>query len=180
MGTLLNWIDTMFFGIRRLFDGADAELPERPAVKFAGACSVVDDPANNRTVITVGGLIPDQGGGFTIGTAAGGWVTVQSDGNGFRVYNDDESDFAFEVDNNNGVTRSRWMIEAQGGVFLDDAQGAQPAPASGAYLYALAGALRVAQHAPPVVTGSRGGNAALTSLLGVLANAGLIVNQTTP
>src|SRR6185369_4212071 len=99
MGTLLNWIDTMFFGIRRLFDGADAELPERPAVKFTGACSVVDDPANNRTVITVGGLIPNQGGGFTAGKATGGWVTVKSDAFGFRVANSDESDYIFTVDN---------------------------------------------------------------------------------
>src|SRR5262245_58608545 len=171
MGTLLNWIDTMFFGIRRLFDGSDAELPERPAVKFAGACSVVDDPAGNRTVITVAGPLPDAGGGFTIGTAAGGWVTIKSDAGGFRVYNGDESGFAFEIDNNNGVTRSRYVIEAASGVLLEDAQ-VQLTPASGAYLYALAGALRVVQHAPPAVTGSRGGNTALASLLSVLANAG--------
>ena len=58
MGTLLNWIDTMFFGVRRLFGPTDEEMPERPAVKFAGACSVTDDPAGNRTVVTVGGLLP--------------------------------------------------------------------------------------------------------------------------
>ena len=180
MGTLLNWIDTLFFGVRRLFDKADAELPERPAVKFAGACSVVDDPANNRTVITVGGLIPEQSGEYILGASAGGWVTVKSDGGGFRVYNDDESEFAFEIDNNNGVIRSQYPIQAFHGMLLGDELAALPAPASGATVYALGGAFRVAQHAPPTVTGSRGGNAALASLLTVLANAGLIVNSTTP
>jgi hypothetical protein len=105
-----------------------------------------------------------------------GWVTVKSDESGFRVESGDQSGFALEVDNNSqGVTRSQYAIEAHAGVLLDDAQGEEPASASGARLYALAGALHVAQHAPPTVTGSRGGNAALASLLAALANVWLVV-----
>src|SRR3978361_1108339 len=111
MATLLNWIDTMFFGIRRLFDPADNELPERPAVKFAGACSVVDDPAGNRTVVTVGGLLPDPSGGFTVGTSAGGWVTVKSDDNGFQVLNAAESGAAFAVDNKAKVISMGYRVQ---------------------------------------------------------------------
>src|SRR5262245_62129319 len=120
MGTLLNWIDTMFFGIRRLFDGSDAELPERPAVKVTGACSLVDDPTNNRTLITVGGLIQDPDGGFTAGTPTGGWVTVKSDGFGFRVANGDESDYIFTVDNaaETVVIRASLQLSAGLGMLL--------------------------------------------------------------
>jgi hypothetical protein len=39
--------------------------------------------------------------------------------------------------------------------------------------------LRAVNGAPPTVTGSRGGNAALQSLLAALASLGLIVDKTT-
>ena len=177
--SLLNWIDAMFFGVRRLFDGSDTALPERPAVKFGGACSVVDDPAGNRTVVTVGGLLPDAGGGFTIGTAAGGWVTVKSDTSGFRIADAKESGYALVVDNTNAVISLGYRAELAGTLRLADTT-AQLPPPSGVALQAVKGALRVAQHAPPVVSGSRGGNAALASLIAALSGAGIIVDQTVP
>lgn len=42
----LNWLDALFFGVRRILAGG-VELPERPAVNFIGA-SVTDNPAENR------------------------------------------------------------------------------------------------------------------------------------
>ncbi len=42
----LNWLDTLFFGVRRVLSGG-VELPERPALNFVGA-SVTDNPAENR------------------------------------------------------------------------------------------------------------------------------------
>ncbi|WP_438041458.1 hypothetical protein [Sorangium sp. So ce128] len=51
--SILNWIDTLFFGVRRVF-AAGVEVPERPAINFAGGgVTVSDDPANNRTTVTV-------------------------------------------------------------------------------------------------------------------------------
>jgi hypothetical protein len=56
---------------------------------------------------------------------------------------------------------------------------APAAPASGVTLASVRGALRVAQHAPPKITGSRSDpQAVLKNLLATLANAGLIVDQT--
>ncbi|WP_437279359.1 hypothetical protein WME90_02025 [Sorangium sp. So ce375] len=53
MAGILNWIDTLFFGVRRLY-AAGTELPERPAINFAGpGVTATDDPANNRTTVTV-------------------------------------------------------------------------------------------------------------------------------
>lgn len=50
---------------------------------------------------------------------------------------------------------------------------------SGVVIGAVGGALRVAQHSPPKVTGSRTDpQGALKNLLTALANAGLIVDQT--
>ena len=90
----------------------------------------------------------------------------------------DASGFAFEVDNNAGQVRVAYALLASNIVHLGDV--AAPAtPASGITLAAVGGALRVVQHAPPAVTGSRGGNAALQSLLSVLANAGFIIDNTT-
>jgi hypothetical protein len=62
---MLNWIDALFFGVRRIFfDGV--EQPERPAVNFTGdGVSVADDPANNRTTVTISG----GGGGSDLITA---------------------------------------------------------------------------------------------------------------
>jgi hypothetical protein len=116
------------------------------------------------------GLLPDGSGGFMVGTAAGGWVTVRSDGNGFRVYNNDASGFAFEVDNSTGEVRVAYALQVASVVRLGGV-GELAAPTRGVALVSVEGALRGAQQAPPVVTGSRGGNAAL-------ANAGLIVDQT--
>jgi|GEM_PF-3624613 len=42
----LNWLDTLFFGVRRVLAGG-VELPERPALNFVGA-SITDNPAENR------------------------------------------------------------------------------------------------------------------------------------
>lgn len=44
---MLNWIDALFFGVRRIFGGG-IELPERPALNFIGAICT-DNPAENRT-----------------------------------------------------------------------------------------------------------------------------------
>lgn len=58
---MLNWIDTLFFGVRRIL-AAGVELPERPALNFVGAgVAVTDDPANNRTQVAIAGasLGPD-------------------------------------------------------------------------------------------------------------------------
>ncbi|WP_437318260.1 hypothetical protein [Sorangium sp. So ce385] len=40
MSRVLNWIDTLFFGVRRIF-AAGVELPERPALNFVGAVVTV-------------------------------------------------------------------------------------------------------------------------------------------
>ncbi|WP_437285671.1 hypothetical protein [Sorangium sp. So ce406] len=50
---MLNWIDTLFFGIRRIL-AAGVELPERPALNFVGAV-VTDNPAENRTDVFIRG-----------------------------------------------------------------------------------------------------------------------------
>ncbi|WP_437647885.1 hypothetical protein [Sorangium sp. So ce362] len=53
MTGILNWIDTLFFGLRRIY-AAGVEMPERPAINFAGpGIAATDDPANNRTTVTV-------------------------------------------------------------------------------------------------------------------------------
>src|SRR5689334_22544980 len=50
---LLNWIDTLFFGYRRIY-AAGVEMPERPAVNISGPGVVVsDDAGNNWTNITI-------------------------------------------------------------------------------------------------------------------------------
>src|SRR5262245_31679479 len=138
MGALLNWIDTMFFGIRRIFSPADDEIPERPAVKFAGACSVVDDPTGNRTVVTVGGLLPNASGGFTIGTAAGGWVTVRSDGHGFQVLDAGGNGVAFAVDNKSNVISIGYRVQLDASLQIADSIGKVPL-ASGIALQSING-----------------------------------------
>jgi len=58
---MLSWIDTLFFGVRRIL-AAGVELPERPAINFAGAGVVVtDDPANNRTNVAIAGASESLG-----------------------------------------------------------------------------------------------------------------------
>ncbi|WP_437798512.1 hypothetical protein [Sorangium sp. So ce693] len=53
MGKVLNWIDTLLFGVRRIH-AAGVEMPERPAINFTGkGVTATDDPANNRTTVTV-------------------------------------------------------------------------------------------------------------------------------
>lgn len=49
----LNWLDTLFFGVRRVLSGG-VELPERPALNFVGA-SVTDNPAENRIDVALPG-----------------------------------------------------------------------------------------------------------------------------
>ena len=51
--TKLNWIDALFFGVRRIL-AAGVELPERPAINFVGA-SVTDNPAENRIDVVIQG-----------------------------------------------------------------------------------------------------------------------------
>jgi hypothetical protein len=173
---LLNWIDTMFFGVRRILTNG-VELPDRPALNIEGA-TVVDNPAKNRIDISFPGLQQDSAGGFVIGSAAGGWVTVRPGDHGFRVYSNNGRAFAFEVDNNAGEVRVGYALRAAGVVQLGDAD-AVAAPAIGVTLASVMGAFRVAQHAPPKVTGSRADpQAALMNLLTALANAGFIVDQT--
>jgi len=57
---MLNWIDTLFFGVRRIL-AAGVELPERPALNFTGAgVAVTDDAANNRINVAIPGGVIDQ------------------------------------------------------------------------------------------------------------------------
>ena len=176
MGTLLNWIDTMFFGIRRILTGG-VELPERPALNFEGA-TVTDNPAENRIDVTFPGLLVDSSGGFVVGRVGGGWVTVRSDRSGFRVSNGHGRGVAFEVDNSAGEVRVAYALQVASVVHLGDVDGLDAA-ASGVTLASVGGALRVAQHAAPKVTGSRADpQAALKNLLAALADAGFIVDQT--
>ena len=174
---LLNWIDTMFFGIRVLFSEGDVELPARPALQIVGV-TLADDPANNRTVMTVHAMESDGAGGFVLGSPTAGWISVRSDQKGFRVFNDDGSGFIFRADNSEGRV---WISGTLGvtGVFQLDNVSGVIAPATGVTVGSVAGTVRFAQQAPPAVTGSRGGNAALTSLLSALAGLGLITNSTT-
>ena len=175
---LLNWIDTMFFGVRRILSGG-TELPERPALNFEGA-TVTDNPAENRIDVTLAGLQPDGSGGFVIGNRTGGWVTVKPGNQGFRVSISNGKTFAFVVDNGAAEVRVGYALHVASVVQLGDV-GAVGARSSGVVMGSVGGALRVAQHAPPKVTGSRADpQAALKNLLAALANAGLIVDQTTP
>ncbi|MGK4001094.1 hypothetical protein WMF31_00615 [Sorangium sp. So ce1036] len=48
---ILSWIDTLFFGVRRIL-AAGVELPERPALNFVGAVCA-DNPAENRTDVFI-------------------------------------------------------------------------------------------------------------------------------
>jgi hypothetical protein len=176
VSTLLNWIDTMFFGVRRILTGG-VELPDRPALNFEGA-RVVDNPAKNRIDVSFPGVQQDDAEGLVVGTATGGWVTVRSDRSGFRVTSKDGSGFAFVVDNGAAEVRVGYALQLAGPVQLGDVD-APAAPASGVSLASVRGAFRVTQHAPPKVTGSRADpQAALKNLLTALANAGLIVDQT--
>lgn len=173
---LLNWIDTLFFGVRRILSGG-VELPERPAINFEGA-TVTDNPAENRIDVSMSGLQPDGTGGFVIGTRTGGWVTVKPGDQGFRVSSGNGKTFAFVVDNGAAEVRVAYALQVANVVHLGDV-GAVGARASGVVIGAVGGALRVAQHVPPKVTGSRADpQAALKSLLGALANAGIVVDQT--
>jgi hypothetical protein len=113
---LLNWIDTMFFGVRRILTGG-VELPDRPALNFEGV-TVVDNPAKNRIDVTFPGVQQDGAGGFVIGSAAGGWVTVRPGDQGFRVYSSNGRAFAFEVDNGAGEVRVAYALRAAGVVQL--------------------------------------------------------------
>jgi hypothetical protein len=159
---LLNWIDTMFFGVRRILSGG-VELPERPALNFEGA-TVTDNPAKNRIDVTFSGLQPDGSGGFVIGSRTGGWVTVKPGDQGFRVSSNNGKTFAFVVDNGAAEVRVGYALQVASVVRLGDVR--EPvAPERGVTLASVEGTLRGAQQAPPTVTGSRGGNAALASLL---------------
>ena len=51
----LNWLDALFFGVRRVLFGG-VELPERPAINFIGAICT-DNPAENRTDVAFIGTI---------------------------------------------------------------------------------------------------------------------------
>ncbi|AUX25188.1 uncharacterized protein SOCEGT47_057320 [Sorangium cellulosum] len=51
---MLSWIDTLFFGVRRIL-AAGVELPERPALNFVGAVCT-DNPAENRTDVFIPGI----------------------------------------------------------------------------------------------------------------------------
>lgn len=55
MATRLSILDTILFGIRRIFEG-ETELPERPAIRLLGAgVTVTDNPTDNVTDITIPG-----------------------------------------------------------------------------------------------------------------------------
>lgn len=57
MARQLSWLDSLLFGIRKIFyvlDGTTIEAPERPAIKLVGDVTVADDPVNKRTTITIG------------------------------------------------------------------------------------------------------------------------------
>jgi hypothetical protein len=84
----------------------------------------------------------------------------------------------FVVDNNQGSVSFPVGLSSAGVVALGDIT-APSAPASGVLMASVLGAIRFAQHAPPSVTGARGDNAALASLLAQLASAGLIVDNMT-
>jgi hypothetical protein len=150
-----------------------------PALNFEGA-RVVDNPAKNRIDVSFPGVQQDDARGFVIGSAAGGWVAVRPGDQGFRVYSNNGRAFAFEVDNGAAEVRVGYALRAASVVQLGDVDAAA-APASGVTLASIRGALRVAQHAPPKVTGSRSDpQAALKNLLAALASAGLIVDSSTP
>jgi hypothetical protein len=53
----MSWISTLLLGVRRILNNGDF-MPERPAIDFRGATSIVDNPAGNRTIITydLGGI----------------------------------------------------------------------------------------------------------------------------
>lgn len=60
----LSWLDSLLFGIRRIFNGEGVELPDRPALQFTGegVTSITDDATNKRTVINIGagaGAVPN-------------------------------------------------------------------------------------------------------------------------
>ncbi len=50
---VLNWLDTLFFGYRRVLDPDDVELAERHTMKFSGNVIVTDDPLLGVTEIQV-------------------------------------------------------------------------------------------------------------------------------
>lgn len=52
---MLNWIDALFFGVRRILSGG-LELPERPALNFVGAVCT-DNPAENRIDVAFAGSV---------------------------------------------------------------------------------------------------------------------------
>lgn len=51
-GSMLNWMDALLFGLRRVFVGS-IEMPERPAIQCGWGITATDDPNTNRTVLSV-------------------------------------------------------------------------------------------------------------------------------
>lgn len=57
MARALSHLDSLLFGIRRIYYASGLstlEAPERPAIKLAGNVTVEDDATNKRTTITIG------------------------------------------------------------------------------------------------------------------------------
>lgn len=181
-------------GVRRVITSDGTMLKGRMVIELPDTINAVDEgptptrPARTRLefVTTKLGIDPDGTGGWNIGVTTGGWITVLSDAFGFRVRNSDGSGYSFEVANNVDTTTVRGVLQNIDGVTSDAMiiMGDTGSPlvslgTSAVALQCVSGTLKVTQHAAPTVTGSRGGNAALASLLTTLANLGLIVNSTT-
>lgn len=51
---VLSILDTILFGIRRIYKGDGTEMPERPSITLSGAgVTTTDDPTNNTTLIEI-------------------------------------------------------------------------------------------------------------------------------
>lgn len=140
--------------------------------KASGATGPMFDVANGKTVgiifynaaiaFSPTPLLHVESGGvlyvfaFDGSTIPNGWVTVDAGGTASLNYDDS----------------SAWTFGPIGSF--------TPPTATGAGSYTTTAQSRFNPNSPTSVTGSRGGNAALASLLTALASLGLITNNTTP
>lgn len=89
MTSLRNWVDTVLFGYRFVYDDSE-EKPERNALHFVAPFAIADNASTKRTTVTMpevsaaaAGLVPATDGAFKVLTADGAaapvWTKVGND-----------------------------------------------------------------------------------------------------
>lgn len=156
----------------QLIVGANAPGSANARLEVTGASG-----ANAFAVYTSSGsqafIVSGDGTGTFAGSfIAGGGIHSQSTGSGFNFYRRDNATYAGTLYSGGGEV-SIYCNAFGGNVLTINASGGATIPGS-------IGINGAAPPAKPAITGSRGGNAALASLLTGLASYGFITDNTTP